>query len=242
MAKRTRSVEHEETARECPICYTGISARTEARPFQCDHGLCQTCSTRMREESDHRCPECRAPRRGMSPAEAEPDPNRNHTEQNILDIFSGFLPAVESYLGNLENLEIPGELAAFAAAQGLALPGGTGAAGGYGQPPGRRPFRRPNTGHLMFFPHETPTDHDPSPPPHGFGSVAVPLSGGSSREREREQAHTLVAVGAVPAEIVNALFNVPEVSITEWHQTLRRLAGASSSTRRPTRRPSGRSR
>ena len=135
--KRTRS---EMGVQECPICYVELSARTKTRPFQCDHGLCRSCAERMHQESDHRCPECRAPRRGMSREEAEPPPDRN-ADPLTMDMTS------------LLQLDVGQEMQEMQAFHER-IASLTRAAGGYGLAPGRR---RPQTGHVMFFPTQEAT-------------------------------------------------------------------------------------
>ena len=75
MAKRVGSA---GVTAECGICYSSMPARTETRPFQCNHSICTTCDRRMQGVDDNRCPTCRQPRQGMSAAEAEPPPDRNY--------------------------------------------------------------------------------------------------------------------------------------------------------------------
>ena len=79
MAKRSR----EAGQAECPVCLEpfGGTARTQTRAsvasFQCDHRFCRACDARLLEHQDHRCPVCRAARRGMTEQQAEPRADRN---------------------------------------------------------------------------------------------------------------------------------------------------------------------
>lgn len=132
---------------ECPICYDALCARTEKRPFQCDHALCVTCHTRMLDEEDNRCPECRAPRVGLSREQAEPSPSRNHPPPTLDDLVADMPPALRDML-DLMNDQANSQPRGFA----------SGVAHGYGLPPGHRP----NTGHTVFFAVQTPTDWAPN--------------------------------------------------------------------------------
>jgi len=55
---------------QCPVCLEQTD-----RPlfsFQCGHPLCHGCSRRMAQANLNRCPTCRAPRDGMTEAQAAP--------------------------------------------------------------------------------------------------------------------------------------------------------------------------
>ena len=55
---------------ECPVC---MEATTQPQfPFSCGHPVCRNCSRRMSLSELHRCPTCRAPREGMTAAQAAP--------------------------------------------------------------------------------------------------------------------------------------------------------------------------
>lgn len=107
------------------------------KPFQCSHGVCGTCHSRLLGESDHRCPVCRAPRVGLTASEAEPDPARNHHPPTLADALAEL--GVEAFHSEL-------------ARRGPGLV--TGAASGYGGLAGLA-VRGPAT--TMFFPVEPPT-------------------------------------------------------------------------------------
>ena len=55
---------------ECPVCLEAIEQ--PQFPFECGHHLCRNCSRRMSQTDLHRCPTCRAPRVGMTAAQAAP--------------------------------------------------------------------------------------------------------------------------------------------------------------------------
>ena len=55
---------------ECPVC---MEATAQPQfPFSCGHPICRICSRRMSLSELHRCPTCRAPREGMTAAQAAP--------------------------------------------------------------------------------------------------------------------------------------------------------------------------
>lgn len=71
---------------ECPVCLESFVVRRARQRgvrtgdffFQCaTHPLCHECDDQMRATHDLRCPVCRAPRLGISAADAEPPPDRN---------------------------------------------------------------------------------------------------------------------------------------------------------------------
>jgi hypothetical protein len=154
----------------------------------------------------------------MTAAEAEPPPERNHLPPSIDDMMP--LEMVQEFL-ELDDL-------------GGSFATGSLAAGVYGAPPGMRPraragratpYHRPNTGYVMRFPVE------PAGQWGEVGHEAVP-AGGETREHQGEfmgglavhveavdalTLHTMGDVGAMPAEVVNALLNVPNVSLSQWH-------------------------
>ena len=196
---------------ECPVCYEAITRRTEARPFSCDHLMCQTCDRRMRQSDDNRCPTCRAPRMGMTREQAEPPADRNHDP-----------PELEMPLIGFEHYAVP-------------MPGLTMATGSYG---GRR-FARPNTGHIMHFPIETPqeildfgrsmglTEEDIRGPrglqlPPAVMPTRMPhdILGTGLAQLQGAAGHTLTAMqSTLPADMINALLNLPDVpSLQEWHE------------------------
>lgn len=227
MAKRAngRSVSSVR-APDCPVCYermTRSGALTETRPFQCEHAICNTCDQQMRRGDDCRCPVCRAPRHGMSAAQAEPPPERNHA-----------LPSMDDML----PLDLMHEFLEFG---DEAAPSTTGslAAGAYGLPPSMRlrrqasrgtPYQRPNTGYTMRFPVEPVgrwgdggnAGADEIAPvaeaQQGQRELFGEFMGGIPVEVEAVDALTLSTMGVMPAEVVDALLNVPNVSLNEWHE------------------------
>ncbi len=87
-------------AEECPVCFEPYPQRPRTeinlavRSFQCQHALCRTCDGRMRERGDHRCPMCRAPRKGMTSDQAQPPRDLNAPSPEDFDDagfhFQGF--------------------------------------------------------------------------------------------------------------------------------------------------------
>lgn len=205
MSKRGRSESAGIQSRgECPICYESLSTRTQMRPFQCDHGLCQTCNARMQGGSDHRCPTCRAPRRGMSREEAEPPPDRNSVEPSFAELLA-------SLNAHQDGAAPPVGIAAAFGPPPVSL--GAGAYGLQSHLNGQR-FR---TGYAMFFPTEPPTSLP----------IEAPLQPATNSVFEAEQVHTLEAILGSTSPAIQALLNLPTVSLADWHQLL------SSSRRRP---------
>lgn len=218
-------------APECPVCFETMTRRgplTQTRPFQCGHSICKTCDARMVQTDDRRCPTCRTARIGMSQADAEPLPDRNHD-----------LPSME---GVMEG--IPEDLQSFVQAFGSQSL----AAGRYGLPPGAR-FRRPNTGHIMHFPIQPPgawgeLDHErivfnAPGDAEAANSNAIPhdlLQGMEDIERVRAALTT-----SVPHHLVDALLNLPDTpTMHEW-EALRHappaLPPVQPQTHQPARRP-----
>ena len=82
----TRGATGAAAPHECPVCLESFVVRSARQRgvrtgdffFQCaTHPLCHECDDRMRATHDLRCPVCRAPRLGISAADAEPPPDRN---------------------------------------------------------------------------------------------------------------------------------------------------------------------
>lgn len=195
----------ERDAVECPICYSTLTARTEKRPFQCNHVMCATCHARMLDEDDHRCPECRAPRVGFSRDEAEPDPARNHVPPTLDDLIADMPPGLRDMLELMNDPSAqPPNMA-------------SGAARGYGLPPGPRP----NTGHAMFFAVQPPTDWAPNPRERAASDTRMPVDLLGSANLPQGLAHTLIAMNAIPEEAISGLLNIPEVPLEEWHRQRR---------------------
>jgi len=236
MAKRVGSA---GVTAECGICYSSMPARTETRPFQCNHSICTTCDRRMQGVDDNRCPTCRRPRQGMSAAEAEPPPDRNFSMPSVEDTLP---PDV------WQDLIDFGEQAAQYAAQTLR-------AGGYGLPPGARnrrqnaraaPYQRPNTGYVMRFPVNPPGEWgereqevaSEMQEDQRDGFVAGGLPGGLPLRVTMADAHTLQAIGALPTDVISALLNVPDVSLHQWHVIRTGQRRVTAAPRRPPRAPS----
>ena len=167
----------------------------------------------------------------MSRAEAEPAPDRNASEPSIDDVLAMhweqmqgmFHPMVESG---------PPDLLQFV--QGSA----TINAGGYGVRPGRglRGARRalappaltqrPQTGHIVLFPVDPPSA---PPPPVGLmdGPGIPPEVMQAALEEGLDEARTvdqLMAMQALPFDAIQALMNVPDVPLPQWHLIRERAA------------------
>lgn len=195
---------------ECPICFDAITARTEARPFSCDHLLCATCHKRMIESEDNRCPTCRAPRLGFTQEEAEPPPDRNN-DAPMLDLpLVGFEHFVQQ------------------APQSMA-------AGLYGR---RAGIHRPNTGHVMHFPIEAPqeilnfgrslglTEEDirggglpGTRHPQSMQNIPSDILASGLLGMAEQADYTLAALSTtLPTGMIDALLNLPAVpSMQQWH-------------------------
>lgn len=138
----------------------------------------------------------------MSREEAEPDPNRNHEPPDT----SVVLP--EEFTQALQ--EITSQALSFAA-------------GRYGRRPrgAQVVLHRPDTGHVMFFRHEPPVDADAESTP-GQAALVVDeqgdQAGGPAGRLTDEQARTFASILGVEAEALQALLNVPEVSVHEWRR------------------------
>lgn len=178
----------------------------------------------MLDEEDHRCPECRAPRIGLSRQQAEPSPDRNHSPLTLNDLVAGMPPALRDML-DLMSANASHRPHDFA----------SGVARGYGLPPGRRPA----TGHTMFFAVQPPTAWAPNPPnppnPPASGEPRVPPD---LLALPHGLAQTLVAMNALPREAIEGLLNVPDVPLSEWHRrfALRPAAPAQQRAGRRARR------
>lgn len=195
---------------ECPICYSALTARTEKRPFQCSHALCAICHARMLDEEDNRCPQCRAPRIGFSRRQAEPSPSRNHPLPSLNDLVADMPPALRDML-DLMNDNADQQPHDFV----------SGAARGYGLPPGRRPA----TGHTMFFAVQPPTAWAPNLRERAPGETRVTPD---LLALPRALAQTLVSMNALPREAIEGLLNVPDVPLSEWHRRFAQRPTASA--------------
>lgn len=198
--KRTRA-QRSGTGEEadCPVCLEKFGARTQTQPFQCFHVFCRSCDRGMQRTSDNRCPVCRCPRRGMSREEAEPDPTRNHDPPSIDEV----LP--QEFAEALQN--ITQQALSFAT-----------------QAYGRRPrgaqvvVHRPDTGHVMFFRHEPPVDADAESTSGQAALVVDETADQAGGRLTAEQARTFASILGVEADALQALLNVPEVSVHEWRR------------------------
>ena len=157
----------------------------------------------------------------MSAAQAEPPPERNHD-----------LPSMDDMLPP----EIVEEFLEFGHA-GASFATGSLAAGVYGLPPGMRPrsqrvrgtpYQRPDTGYVIRFPVE-PTGRWGDGGNAGADEIAQGAAaqeqgaagdfmGGLQVQVQAIDALTFSSMGAMPAEVVDALLNVPHVPLGEWHR------------------------
>lgn len=240
MNKRQRESGPSESGgdRECPICFEKLTARTNANPFSCGHLICHTCDRRMKQCDDQRCPTCRAPRRGLTAAEAEPPADRNHDPPAIELPFE-----LEEFIGSIANPQVL-----------------THGVGGYGLA-GQRFRRRPNTGHAMFFPVQPPSNMATMPDPFflmGGGSGEASGASGDSEGPGRPfsvlpsdllvgsglgsdaEAHTVAALSSVmPHSLVQALLNLDTTpTLEDWHELVRSTGRIPA--RAPARRASAR--
>ena len=178
----------------------------------------------------------------MTAAQAEPLPELNHDIPLVDDIMP--LEMVQGFM------EFGDQSVSFAT--------GSLVAGGYGVPPGlqqrrqsrgqprgqsraesRRltPYQRPNTGYVMRFPVEpigrrgeggnelAPGGETPGAEGEFMGGLPVQV-----QLVDALTLNAMEAMGAMPAEVVNALLDVPNVPLSEWHamRTRQRAASASS--------------
>lgn len=217
MSKRTRNERQTAVvARQCPICYSEMGARTQIRPFQCSHALCNSCDTHMRRVSDHRCPECRAPRRGMSREDAEPPPDRNHGDPVLEALYDSSALAELGQLAELASEIARVSRMSHVAGRYFRRPG----RGGRTAPPATR--TRPQTGHIIVFPASPPVElAEPraAEPRLPEGLLAAGLSDA--------QARTLIALQVVPSEALHGLLNVPDVSIAQFRLRVQGRRGGS---------------
>lgn len=198
----------------CPVCLERI--RTQMKPFQCDHVLCRTCDNTMKQTSDNRCPVCRAPRKGMSREQAQPDPDRNrdpHDPPDVLlpeqfdpmmaEIANGVLSFAAGLYGR------PGRLALTQVSRGV--------------------VHRPNTGHILFFRNETAVDAGDAVGPALV--VDETQADGPAGRMSDDQARTFASILGVDADALQALLSVPEVSIHEWQRMRENQRGRSARRR-----------
>lgn len=151
----------------------------------------------------------------MTTAQAEPPPERNHAPPSVDDMLS--LDVMQEFL------EFGDQAVSFAT--------GSLAAGSYGMPLGIRPrsqrvrgtpYQRPNSGYVMRFPVE-PIGHWDEGDSDIVQDTAArdqagEFMGGLQVQIEAVDALTFNAMGAMPAEVVNALLNVPSVPLGQWHE------------------------
>ena len=214
---------------ECPVCMEPYprAARTETslgvRSFQCQHALCRTCDGRLRTQNDNRCPTCRAPRKGMTAAQAEPPRDRNAPEPDLSDMFG--LDAFFRFPSN--------------AAADMAGIAGLGAAMGFG-PYGLNPeqlalMRSRGRARTIFFPSippveaAPPTQHAPEDSDEDLMESTIREVERWSAERratreteeERERAQRTLEHLNVPREMIDAFCDLPGISNARWQQIRR---------------------
>lgn len=136
----------------------------------------------------------------MSREEAEPDPTRNHDPPDVV-LPQEFAEALQ---------EITSQALSFAT-------------GMYGRRPrgAQVVVHRPETGHVMFFRHEAPADADSGSTPDQAALVLDERgdqAGGPGGRLTDEQARTFASILGVEADALQALLNVPEISVHEWRR------------------------
>ena len=177
----------------------------------------------------------------MSRAEAEPPADRNAAPPTVDEVLQFHWDSMP------EGAEGLGDLLHFV--QGNASAG----AGGYGVRPGRGmgqsgrraaailgptvpPTPRPQTGHIMLFPLAPPIDALGGVGPlAGFevGPAVPPEIMRAALEEGMDQARTLdqlMAMQALPVDAIQALMNIPNYPISQWHALRQRTTEGS---RRP---------
>jgi hypothetical protein len=236
MPKRTRGsasgeVRNEGPSREgdgpvsdsdCPICFEPFTARGErtmARPFQCTHPICRSCDHRMCRQEDNRCPTCRAPRKGFTAAQAEPPADR-------------FGPTMEELLQDSLPPELQGLFSNGAFADRLMEHASALA-------------RRRGTQQTIMFHVQSPVEWGAMPheiAQHLDGRVAAERDDAPEASFDPSHVHVIPLgrglgsrelTGVMPGHLLEALVNVPSVSLAEW----RRRAAAHGTERgapRPT--------
>lgn len=200
----TRSVERTASEEaDCPICFEKLHARTQVNFFQCNHIICRSCDRRMRNTSDNRCPVCRCPRRGMTVSECEPSPNRNRESEDIILPPSTLLP--QEFTESLHELAS----GAISFASGFYGNRSRSRASTYIRVATRvnRAPPRPDTGHVMFFRIEEPDQTDQT-------DLSNPVA--SAGRLSESQASTFADILGIQSEALQALLNVPEISIHDW--------------------------
>lgn len=188
---------------DCPICFEGYAARgarTMTRPFQCAHSICRSCDHRMSGQQDNRCPTCRAPRQGFTAAQAEPPPDRfGPSMEEILE---------ESLPPELQGMFTDGAFASRLLAQAREMSRSRGATS------------------TITFHVATPTEWGDMP-----HEIAQQVSGEALEDRSQEAGSPNINVlrlfagagnreltGLMPRELLNALVDVPSVSLSEWRR------------------------
>ena len=217
-----RAMEQPNMSEECPVCMEPYpqDARTESRlgvrSFQCEHALCRTCDGRLRNREDHRCPLCRAPRKGMTTSQAEPPRDRNAPE-----------PDFEDDLGLREFFRPP--TIAGPAMAGVAGMGVSMGFGPYGLGSEQLALMRSRgRSRTMFFPSVPPVEAAP-PTQHVATDSDDDLLAGAIREmddwdaararvRDRERAQRTLEYLDVPREMIDALCDLPGTSNARWQR------------------------
>jgi hypothetical protein len=212
---------------DCPICFEAYRARSErtmTRPFQCTHTICRSCDHRMRGQEDNRCPTCRAPRQGFTAAQAEPPADR-------------FGPSIEEMLQE----SLPPEL------QGLFTDGAF--ADRLIEHARLLAHQRAGAQQTLVFHVQSPVEWGAMP-----HEIAHHVAGDALLERATEQESPRVhagprgrgvgereLTGMIPRHLVEAIIDVPSVSLAEWRRRVGH--GARHGTQRdapPTAQPQSR--
>lgn len=196
---------------DCPICFEAFTARGErtmARPFQCAHPICRSCDHRMCHQEDNRCPTCRAPRKGFTAAQAEPPADR-------------FGPTMEELLRESLPPELQGLFANGAFADRLMEHTSALA-------------RQRGTQQTILFQVQSPVEWGAMP--HEIAQqvddrVLIERADTSETPQDPSRVHLVPLgrglgrglgsrelTGRMPGHLVEALVNVPSVSLAEWRR------------------------
>ena len=217
-----RAMDQQTMEEECPVCMEPYprSARTETRlgvrSFQCEHALCRTCDGRLRTQNDHRCPTCRAPRKGMTAAQAEPPRDRNAPEPDDLGLSDFFRQ--EGFGGDMAGVAGMGISMGFGpygiGAEQLAL------------------MRSRGRSRTIFFPSVPPIEAQPPAPRSDDDSEYDLLEGviyeverfhaarRDTREGAQQRTHaqqTLEHLG-ISREMMQAFCDLPGTSNARWQR------------------------
>ena len=212
---------------ECPVCMEPYprDGRTETRlgvrSFQCDHALCRTCDGRLRTRNDNRCPTCRAPRKGMTPQQAEPPRDRNAPEPDDLGLHDFFRlpPGFDHRMGGVAGMGVSMGFGPYGiSSEQLAL------------------MRSRGRVRTMFFPTVPPIEAPLAPqhlPDETLFDEAIReverFHAGRRGERERQEARRTLEHLQLPEELIRAFCDLPGTTHAQWQRMRDRLRAARAS-------------